>query len=886
MTTDMKTLFAIFPGLLAGSVVATASAVDPQNYVVTAEPSAIMVNFASGADTRGFAWQTDASVTNGELRLVRGTVASDADFERAALVFPAVSKRVKDPDLVRHRAFAIGLRLGEDYSYRLGVPGHYAYGTVEVKAPSESVTILNLNDAQTKRMETYPVWENTLAAAAKTVGAGVDFILNGGDLMDGWFKGGTNRVYGRIGRPLEWALAVESAGPFFPGVPWMSSSGNHDFWMYSTFMAVDYPKGLPPGCESLDYGNVHIVAVPYVPGGWTPRHEAVYAWLAKDLAANRKRLKNDWTVVAIHWGPYTTGDHGAEPSVSNVIRRLTPLFASNRVDLVLQAHDHTYSKTLPYRWTGAGFTTNRNDRTAVNTSPLRLHRREIAYDHHPNGTYYLSCGAAGHRVGENVAYAAPTGTHSFTTRPYWIAANALAVDSPWGRKGDVASADLPRSMFGVLRVEGRRLVYEAYVVGTNGTATLYDTLRISKESMPEVPLLSERQKTLLNDVPENLSGSPPAFDDVDYRAGIAAAGWHPQPVRLSYGGRRYNGDRVTVCEAANGALAWEGAGEGWFADVWNLKVGTAYDWSVADSSGCVRARGSFVTENRAPRLMKVDGVPNVRDLGGWRGLDGRRIRQGLVYRTAGFNGNATADCYDYEDVRRLWSEGRLLSLFGSGPESNDVRRLIAHLESGDVDVSRDVRYMFPKPNGRHAGKTRLNEATRRYLAETLGIRSDIDLRGGRETWGMTGSPLGPGVRWFHCPARVYGDMGSEEGRRRFAQALRVFLDPANYPIAFHCIGGQDRTGSVACILEALLGVSEDDLWRDWQLSALYNDRSRFGGASGTRRFEDLLDVLKAYPGKTLAEKAAAYVKSCGFTDADIVALREQLLEPLSSATDG
>ena len=116
MTTDMKTLLAIFPGLLAGSVVATASAVDPQNYVVTAEPSAIMVNFASGADTRGFAWQTDASVTNGELRLVRGTVASDADFERAALVFPAVSKRVKDPDLVRHRAFAIGLRLGaEDY---------------------------------------------------------------------------------------------------------------------------------------------------------------------------------------------------------------------------------------------------------------------------------------------------------------------------------------------------------------------------------------------------------------------------------------------------------------------------------------------------------------------------------------------------------------------------------------------------------------------------------------------------------------------------------------------------------------------------------------------------------------------------------------------------
>jgi hypothetical protein len=862
------------------------AAVDPVGYVVTAEPSAVMVNFAKGADTRGFAWQTDVAVTNGELRLVRGTGADDAAFERATLVFPAESKRVKDPDLVRHRAFAIGLRPGETYSYRIGAPGHYATGTVEVKAPRQNVTILNLNDAQTKRLEKYPVWENTLAAASKTVGGAdnLDFILSGGDLVDGWFLGGTNRVHGKIGRPLEWALAVESAAPFFSGVPWMSSSGNHDCWMYRTYMAVDYPKGVYPGCESVDYGNVHVVTVPYVHDDWSAHYEAVYAWLAKDLAENRRKWRDGWTVVALHWGPYTTGDHGARLATTNFIQRLTPLFASNRVDLVLQAHDHTYSKTLPYRWDGTGFTTNRNDRAVVNLRPAQIERDGAAYDHHPNGTYYLSCGAAGHRVGENVSFAAPTGTLSFTTRPYWIAADVLDVDSPWGRKGEVASADLPRSMFGVLRVDGLRLAYEAYVVGTNGTATLYDTLRISKEAVPEVPLLSERQKTLLDAVPENLSGSPALFDDASSRAAVAAAGWHPLPVRLSYGGRRCSGERVTVRETATGAVAWEGAGEGWFADAWNLKVGMAYDWTVTDASGCVQVRGSFVTEDRAPRLMKIEGVPNVRDLGGWRGLDGRRIRQGLVYRTSGFNDNATADCYDYEEVCRLHAEGRLLPMFGTGPESNDVRRLIAHLERGDVDVKRDVKDLFPKPNGWRSGKTRLNEATRRYLGETLGIRSDIDLRGANETWGMTGSPLGSDVRWFPCPGYAYGDLGTEEGKRCFARAFRVFLDPANYPIAFHCIGGQDRTGAVACILEALLGVEENDLWRDWQLSALCNDRSRFGGTSGTRRFEALIDVLKACSGVTLADKAAVYVKACGFRDADIAAVREFLLEPL--AEDG
>ena len=49
---------------------------------------------------------------------------------------------------------------------------------------------------------------------------------------------------------------------------------------------------------------------------------------------------------------------------------------------------------------------------------------------------------------------------------------------------------------------------------------------------------------------------------------------------------------------------------------------------------------TFSTEKFAPRLLRINGVPNVRDLGGRVGLDGRRVRQGIVYRTAGLNNNA------------------------------------------------------------------------------------------------------------------------------------------------------------------------------------------------------------------------------------------------------
>ena len=42
----------------------------------------------------------------------------------------------------------------------------------------------------------------------------------------------------------------------------------------------------------------------------------------------------------------------------------------------------------------------------------------------------------------------------------------------------------------------------------------------------------------------------------------------------------------------------------------------------------------------APRLIRVARVPNVRDLGGRVTEDGRRVRQGLLFRSAGLNDNA------------------------------------------------------------------------------------------------------------------------------------------------------------------------------------------------------------------------------------------------------
>ena len=62
----------------------------------------------------------------------------------------------------------------------------------------------------------------------------------------------------------------------------------------------------------------------------------------------------------------------------------------------------------------------------------------------------------------------------------------------------------------------------------------------------------------------------------------------------------------------------------------NLYIGTTYYWRVNDSE--VRA---FSTLGNAPRFIKIDGVPNVRDIGGGR------IKQGLLYR-----GGELERCYE------------------------------------------------------------------------------------------------------------------------------------------------------------------------------------------------------------------------------------------------
>ena len=259
--------------------------------------------------------------------------------------------------------------------------------------------------------------------------------------------------------------------------------------------------------------------------------------------------------------------------------------------------------------------------------------------------------------------------------------------------------------------------------------------------------------------------------------------------------------------------------------VTNLSLSRRYRWMVRDEGSGEFAAGTFVTEDIAPRLLRAGGVGNFRDLGGWRTAEGKRVREDMIFRSAGLR-------------------------FSSKKTGGFFRQKVK------------------------LGERRITEAGIETLRDEFRIKTDLELRTPQETAGMTESILGQDVGW-NCISFAAYDLidNAVRGREPFAKIFRLFTNAANYPILMHCSGGRDRTGTLAFLLNGLLGVSEDDLCRDWEAS-IFSDP---GVSFASDRIQRLLDYLKTFPGKTINERIEAYVKGCGISADEIAAFRSIML---------
>ena len=178
----------------------------------------------------------------------------------------------------------------------------------------------------------------------------------------------------------------------------------------------------------------------------------------------------------------------------------------------------------------------------------------------------------------------------------------------------------------------------------------------------------------------------------------------------------------------------------------------------------------------------------------------------------------------------------------------------------------------------------MTEAGKEFFRNYLGLRTDLDLRTPGEGGAGTVSPLGEDINYVNIDGRYYtGSKGisNDLGKELFAQEIRLFADPDNYPFYIHCSLGRDRTGTLAFVIEALLGVSRNDLMMDYELS-VFSVTGTLDNASVSAirgNIQATYDYINGYyTGKNLAEKTENYLLSIGITAEEIQTIRDILLE--------
>lgn len=234
----------------------------------------------------------------------------------------------------------------------------------------------------------------------------------------------------------------------------------------------------------------------------------------------------------------------------------------------------------------------------------------------------------------------------------------------------------------------------------------------------------------------------------------------------------------------------------------NLKTKTKYYWKVSCDEYESKV-SYFETCHHDLRNLYIDRVGNCRDLGGYSIENNSLVKVGMIFR-----GSKIAYNTEEEDVSALISKNGIKEFLRLGIKTQiDLRSLDSN---GIIDDSK--------------------------------AHSVID-----------------GVGYVQAPM----DYENPQDPSNYPSVIKVFdalKDESNYPIFFHCSQGTDRTGYIAFLINGLLGVSKEDLYRDYLFSNFY----KVGDFRTLQAVKDkYLNQIEEFEGTSFKEKMFNYIVSIG-----------------------
>lgn len=240
----------------------------------------------------------------------------------------------------------------------------------------------------------------------------------------------------------------------------------------------------------------------------------------------------------------------------------------------------------------------------------------------------------------------------------------------------------------------------------------------------------------------------------------------------------------------------------------NLTPQHTYEYWTSGSDGNMAARGRIKALGTL-RMIYMEQVRNVRDLGGWS-CDGGNIRYGLMFRGSQINGNG-----------------------GLTASAGNIARF-----------------------------------------RNLGIADEIDFRTTTErlltddnpTNDIVSSDIGNNVTYSHYEVIPYasGLTPGSVSNQLYASAITQIMNDviAGKPAYYHCAIGADRTGTFACLLEGLLGVSQSDIDKDYELTSLFSGYNRLRTNSD---WQSLITYIRSFGKPTFRDNVVAWAMQAGIS---------------------
>ena len=273
-----------------------------------------------------------------------------------------------------------------------------------------------------------------------------------------------------------------------------------------------------------------------------------------------------------------------------------------------------------------------------------------------------------------------------------------------------------------------------------------------------------------------------------------------------------------------------------YYELWNAKLSTTYYYRAATSEdGLASAEIRTITSTSlAPRVVKVPNVLNFRDIGGWDTylVPGAKINQGLYFRCAQLNAASGST------TSKLDNEGKGL----------------AALKELGIKCDIDMRDSYNQPNS-GAGPSPANTADWPFTFVSAAVPS------GSES-----------VRW---------EGGTYSGTNIAQQYVKIFNAIANCdnePALLHCTYGADRTGIATFFLEALLGMSIEDMTRDYVWTQFTQGRNVKLLESEGAEFPQWISKTNNCDGANFADKMKTHLMSFGISEHTLEHIREIFID--------